>query len=185
MWMLLQVLRKAHNKYLASAFYTFNLYNSSYKEYIKKSRFPWRFYENLSRLSTIWSLFWVAVHYSYPASNMPNTNRFSHRCWEHVGTVQNLMGGWGGRGGVGSWANTWGKYGGLKMVLKNTCEGVYLLIKLLALSLQACKYTKNELFHTYFSRILGRFLVIIYCVLESQEHLFFKAPFNVSFYKYS
>ena len=41
---------------------------------------------------------------------------------------------------------------GLKMLLKNTCEGVHLIVKLLATSLQACKFTKNEL-HTYFARI--------------------------------
>ena len=46
---------------------------------------------------------------------------------------------------------------GLKMVLKNTCEGVNLLVKLPAVSLQACKFTKNELLQTYFSRILARF----------------------------
>ena len=33
--------------------------------------------------------------------------------------------------------------------LKNTCEGVHLL-KLRAMTLQACNFTKNELFHTYF-----------------------------------
>ena len=38
--------------------------------------------------------------------------------------------------------------------LKNTCEGVHLL-KLLAISLQAWNFSKNEL-HTYFSRILAR-----------------------------
>ena len=38
--------------------------------------------------------------------------------------------------------------GGLKTLLKNTCEGVHLLVKLLAISLQACKFTKNELLHT-------------------------------------
>ena len=31
-----------------------------------------------------------------------------------------------------------------------------------AISLQASKFTKNELLHTYFSRILARFQVIIY-----------------------
>ena len=46
--------------------------------------------------------------------------------------------------------------GGLKMLLKNTWEGVHLIVKLSAKSLQACKFTKNEL-HTYFSRILARF----------------------------
>ena len=47
--------------------------------------------------------------------------------------------------------------GELKMQSKNTCEGVYLIVKLPAISLQACKFTKNELLHTYFSRILARF----------------------------
>ena len=37
--------------------------------------------------------------------------------------------------------------------MKNTCEGVHLL-KLPTISLQACKFTKNELLHTYVSRIL-------------------------------
>ena len=37
--------------------------------------------------------------------------------------------------------------GGLKMLSKNTCEGVHLLVKLKATSLQVCKFTKNELLH--------------------------------------
>ena len=49
---------------------------------------------------------------------------------------------------------TWGE---LKMPSKNTCEGVHLIVKLPAISLQASKFTKNELLHTYFSRILARF----------------------------
>ena len=49
----------------------------------------------------------------------------------------------------------WG--GGGKMLLKNICEGIHMLVKLPAISLQACKFTKNELFHTYFSRILATF----------------------------
>ena len=40
--------------------------------------------------------------------------------------------------------------GGLKMLSKNTWEGVYLIVKLLAISLQTCKFTKNELLQTYF-----------------------------------
>ena len=43
------------------------------------------------------------------------------------------------------------------MLSKNTCEGVHLIVKLPAISLQACKFTKNELIHTYFSRILAIF----------------------------
>ena len=64
---------------------------------------------------------------------------------------------------------TWGEGGGglksihggawgFKMLPKNTCEGVHLIIKLLAISLQAYyKFTENEFPHTYFSRILARF----------------------------
>ena len=40
--------------------------------------------------------------------------------------------------------------GGLKILLKNTCGGVHLIVKLQAISLQACKFTKNELLHSYF-----------------------------------
>ena len=58
--------------------------------------------------------------------------------------------------------------GGLKMLSKNICEGIHLIVKLLAVSLQACKFTKNELFHTYFWRILARFYVI-YCAF-SRNH---------------
>ena len=36
---------------------------------------------------------------------------------------------------------------------KNTCEGIHLIVKLSTISLQACKFTKNELLHKYFSRI--------------------------------
>ena len=43
-----------------------------------------------------------------------------------------------------------------KMLLKNICEGVYMLVTLPAISLQAYKFTKNELLHTYFSNILAR-----------------------------
>ena len=45
------------------------------------------------------------------------------------------------------------------MLSKNTCERVYLIVKLLAMSLQACKYTKNELLYTHFSRILVTIIV--------------------------
>ena len=37
----------------------------------------------------------------------------------------------------------WLKGGGLKMLSKNTCEGVHLIVKLPAIILQACKFTKN------------------------------------------
>ena len=62
------------------------------------------------------------------------------------GAFQNLVGEHGGGGG-----------GGVKMLSKNNCKGVHLIVKLPAISLQACKFTKNKLLHTYFSRILARF----------------------------
>ena len=59
------------------------------------------------------------------------------------GTLQNLMEG----GGLSQYmGGAWG----LKILSKNTCEGVHLIVNLLAISLQACKFTKNELLHTFF-----------------------------------
>ena len=58
--------------------------------------------------------------------------------------------------GEGGWVQL--KYmGELKMVLKNTCVEVHVLVKLLAISWQAYKFTKIELLHIYFSRVLARF----------------------------
>ena len=60
-----------------------------------------------------------------------------------VGALQNLMAG-----------RLKSKHGGsmeeLKMLPKNTCERVHLIVELPAISMQACKFTKNELLHTYF-----------------------------------
>ena len=60
-----------------------------------------------------------------------------------------------------------GSTGGLNRIfkisvksLKNTCGGVHLLI-LLAISLQDCNFTKNELLYTYFSGILPRFKLLV------------------------
>ena len=61
--------------------------------------------------------------------------------------------------------------GWFKMLSKNTCKGVHLIVKLLAIILQAYKSTKNELLHTHFSRILGRFLVIIYCAFTRNHFM--------------
>ena len=58
--------------------------------------------------------------------------------------------------GVGGLSQYIGEDRGLKTVLKNTCEEAHLLVKLLAVSLQACKFTNNDL-HAYSSRILARF----------------------------
>ena len=52
-----------------------------------------------------------------------------------------------------------GEHGGgqLKTLLQNASEGLHLSLKLSPISLQAYKFIKNELLHTYFSRILARF----------------------------
>ena len=63
----------------------------------------------------------------------------------------------GGRGGEeGLESIHRGSMGELKMVLKNTCEGVHLLLKFPAISLHVCIFTKNKL-QTNFSMILSRF----------------------------
>ena len=63
--------------------------------------------------------------------------------------------------------------GGLKVLVKNTCEGVYLLVKLPPLSLKACKFPKNELLYTNVSIILGRFYY--YCVFRFLEVFFYES----------
>ena len=63
--------------------------------------------------------------------------------------LQNLMGeGGGGRGELESKHGL--ALGEHKMMSKNTCEGVHFIKKLPAISLQASKFTKNELLHTFF-----------------------------------
>ena len=63
------------------------------------------------------------------------------------GALQNLM---GRVKSIHGWS-----MGELKMLSKNTSEGVHLIVKLLAISLQACKFTKYEL-RTFF-KDLARF----------------------------
>ena len=65
-----------------------------------------------------------------------------------------------GGGGRGAFQNLMGRVksihgwstGELKMLSKNTSEEVNLIVKLLAISLQACKFTRNEL-PTFFKDI--------------------------------
>ena len=64
-----------------------------------------------------------------------------------------------------------GGVGWLKMPSKNTCEEVHFILKLPAISMQACKFTRNELLRTYFSRILARFQVIIYCAFTRNHFM--------------
>ena len=61
--------------------------------------------------------------------------------------------------------------GWLKMPSKNTCEEVHFILKLPAISMQACKFTRNELLRTYFSRILARFQVIVYCAFTRNHFM--------------
>ena len=74
---------------------------------------------------------------------------------ENMGGSLKFDGSGGGRGRLKSIHGV--SMEGLKTLLKNTCEGVYLLVKLPAINLQASKFTKYELLHAYFSRILARF----------------------------
>ena len=60
--------------------------------------------------------------------------------------LQNLME--EGRGGLSQYMGR--SMGGIKMLLKNTCDRVDLIVKSLTINLEACKFTKNELLHTYF-----------------------------------
>ena len=53
------------------------------------------------------------------------------------GALQNLMGG----GGLSQYMGAGGR---IKMLSKNACEGVHLIVKLLAISLQACRFTIFE-----------------------------------------
>ena len=62
-----------------------------------------------------------------------------------------------GVGNMRECANTWGKHeGSLKCRQKDLWRSSF-DINVPALSLQACKFTKNELLHIYFWRILARF----------------------------
>ena len=56
------------------------------------------------------------------------------------------------------------------MLSKNTSEGVNLKVKLPAVSLQVCKFTKNKLLHIHFSTISARFSVITFCAF-SRNHI--------------
>ena len=71
--------------------------------------------------------------------------------------LQTWRGGSSKFGGGGLKSKHGGSMGELKMLLKNICEGVHLIVKLPAISLQASKFTENELLHTHFLRILARF----------------------------
>ena len=67
-----------------------------------------------------------------------------------------VLGTWGGGGGwtlqnlmrEGEFKSIHGRgaWGQLKMLSKNTCEGVHLIVKLPAISLQVCKFTKMNFF---------------------------------------
>ena len=61
--------------------------------------------------------------------------------------------------GLSQYMGQHGRGGGLKMLLKNTCEGVFLIVKLLAISLQACKFTKITKIYNFFTHILQGFLL--------------------------
>ena len=83
------------------------------------------------------------------------TTRVSHRCWEHGGELFKIW--WEGElksiheGSMRGWKCS-------RKCFWNMMEFIWhLIVKLLAISLEACKFTKNELLHTSFWRILARF----------------------------
>ena len=67
------------------------------------------------------------------------------RTWRGGGAGSSFDGGSLSQYMGGTWVG-----GGLKMLSRNTCDGAHLIVTLPAISLQACKFTKNELLHTYF-----------------------------------
>ena len=88
-----------------------------------------------------------------PATSKPGLNR----------ALQNLM-----RRGLKSIHG--GSMRGLKMLSKYTCEGVHLIVMLPAICLQACKFTKNDLLHTFLkelSQILSYYLL---CFFQESFH---------------
>ena len=67
----------------------------------------------------------------------------------------------GGRGGLSQ------NMGELKMLSKNTCEGVHLIVKLPAISLQASKFTKNGLLpHIFFKDFKSLFIVLFLGIIS-------------------
>ena len=57
-------------------------------------------------------------------------------------------------------------------------KGVHLL-KLPAISLQACNFTKNEHLHIYFSRILARFK-LLFIVFQNSKNTYFSKHFSMT-----
>ena len=80
----------------------------------------------------------------FPISSMGRYARTSHKCWEHGRT----------------WINTWEglRWGEGKNAVENYLWSILYVSKVASYKpAKACKFTKNELLHTYFSRILARF----------------------------
>ena len=84
-----------------------------------------------------------------PLKKSPPSSGFATGVANMRGAPPNLVG--------GLKSKHWWIMGELKMLLKSACEAVHLIVKLPVISLQACKFTKNVLLHTYFPRILARF----------------------------
>ena len=61
-------------------------------------------------------------------------------------------------------------WGRLKMLSKNTCDGVYLIVKLLAISLKACKFTKKELLHTEFQLDFKLLFIVLFLGIISLKN---------------
>ena len=99
------------------------------------------------------NFFYTCAYYSHCYYSQFLKSGFSAGVANMGVALQNLMEGLksiheGSMGGAGR---------GLKNLLRNTCDGVDWIGKWPSISLQVCKFTKYELLHTHFSRILARF----------------------------
>ena len=93
----------------------------------------------------------------YKKQFKPSPFRVSHRCWEHgvgVGALLLHSPHWGRLFKIWWGGEIKSIHGGawdrLKMLSRNTCEGVHLIVESPAISLQAFKFTKMNFFtHTF------------------------------------
>ena len=142
-------------------------------------KFPWHKCNWSCHLDSVWQRLLLLMHHTW--LQMAYLHQYSEAGFPTG--VANMGGGGGGSSKLdgGRLKSKHGESTGeLKMLSKNTCEGVHLIVKLPAKSLQVSKFTKNELLHTYFWSILARFEVIIYCAFSRNHFMEHGKVFHVS-----
>ena len=72
--------------------------------------------------------------------------------------------------GGGGLFKIWYRVGGLKSIHGRWCMGGLKCRRKIPVQ-EFCKFTKNELLHTYFWRILARFEVVIYCAFSTNHFM--------------